>query len=377
MRAVRYAIKGRQKASEFRPTAPDDFALGEQRPVDPDIILQDLSWSLYCVDPDAPRVLLVQTPKPLGSGESPFYYLDQYRQAQAVLSLPVESLHALARNVAFDASRVILLHSTGRCGSTLVSRAFACIDGVCSISEPDLFTRLTSLRAPDGSRDEEVERICESAIKLHCRGLPGKPMVTHVLKFRSQAMELSDLMASRFPAARTIFLYRHALTWLDSFFRSLLRDVSLDDEYDRVAEEALGKTHPLIAEYRDPDGPMPAARTWIIDWISSMERCLDLVQGGRAPFCVRFEDLEQAPREAMLAMLRHGGLAVTNEASFADALRKDSQAGTALARSAAGEARPTPPGVFDEARRVLTTRPRLSGAATRIPGTWTPGQRPT
>src|SRR3712207_7974264 len=55
-----------------------------------------------------------------------------------------------------------LIYSTGRCGSTLVSRAFNQADSIISLSEPDVYTQIQARRAVDASRDTETSDLVRS-----------------------------------------------------------------------------------------------------------------------------------------------------------------------------------------------------------------------
>ena len=81
----------------------------------------------------------------LGDG---FFYLEQRDAAVAGYSVPYRLLPALAEHVLsasatrVDLSQCVWLHSTGRCGSTLLSKVLAAMGGVQSLSEPDFYSDL-------------------------------------------------------------------------------------------------------------------------------------------------------------------------------------------------------------------------------------------
>lgn len=369
----RLSIRDKRREHEFSLASPSDFDCLEGPVVNPEVILQDDRLSLYCIDMALPRVLFVQTPEPLDPGASAFLYQTQYRESESLVSVPLDIFHRLARDVVLDPARVVFVQSTGRCGSTLVSKVFAALDGVASWSEPDTFTRLTNMRPPDGSREREVADLCESAVRLTCKPVSSRRTTHHVLKFRSQVMEIADLLCQRFAGAKTIFIYRNAMTWLDSVFRSLLRGRPLDDDaYNQGMQDGLARCHPLVAEHVRPGRPMPPARLWALDWVSSIERYLDLCDAGQAGIALRFEDLKRDPEGLIRQLLAYTGLTPKDWTRVRAVLDRDSQEGTQAARSEAAQAAKASAVYLDEAARIVASRPRISGPDVLLPGTIAP-----
>jgi hypothetical protein len=287
-----------------------------------------------------------------------------------VVVVPLEELHRVARDVPFDEAAVVLLQSTGRCGSTLLSKVFAALPGVASWSEPDAFTQLAGVRPHDGSRDREIGERCESCLRVLCRPLGGVPARRHVVKFRSQAMELSDLLFERLPRARTFFMYRDAIAWIDSVFRSLLRGSDLDDEQRRRrSETGFGRYHRLIGEHARPDRALSPAATWTLGWVSGVEKYLDLSGRDPAAFAVRYEALRRDPEAVVRAVLEELDLCPDDFEPVREVLERDSQAGTSVARSEVGQAPATEARFLDEAAGIVASRPRIGRPDLILPRT--------
>jgi hypothetical protein len=117
--------------------SPDDFGCRAVGQVEASPLVDDPTISLYCFDQTARTALFVQVPEGVDITAGPFLYIEQYQHAQRILSVPYELLHQVAAGIELTAP-LVLIHSTGRTGSTLLSKAFAEMESVTSLSEPDV-----------------------------------------------------------------------------------------------------------------------------------------------------------------------------------------------------------------------------------------------
>src|SRR5437773_7971171 len=140
-----------------------DFRVRDGGTTDPRIVLQQPNLTLYCLDFENRQALFVETPSDCDLSRAPFLYQAQYDAARRLIQIPYETLHRLAAEVVLDPSRLILIYSVGRCGSTLVSHAFNEVEGVESLSEPDVFTQMLGhwgAKDLDSAEQAELLRSC-------------------------------------------------------------------------------------------------------------------------------------------------------------------------------------------------------------------------
>ena len=121
MPAYELTIDAKVKPNPFDIVSADDFQVQPGRSIDPRVVLEQPTVSLYCLDHANQRALFVDMPPEVDLLQAPFYFIAQYEAAQRLIAVPYATLHALAGEVKLDPQRIILFYSTGRCGSTLFS----------------------------------------------------------------------------------------------------------------------------------------------------------------------------------------------------------------------------------------------------------------
>ena len=187
--AIRLRIASRTSISQTT-----DFVLETGRPLDRSRMF-DPDVSPYCFDFDDRKLFCVSTPDIVGAT---FFYQAQRQQARSVIKVPFDALpEALASPT--------LIFSIGRCGSTLLHRAFDAA-GVRTVSEPDYFTQA----ALHSSHDEALRSAIGRATQL----LPYA-----VIKLRAECNHASLMIAGAFRTPNVMFVLRDPVDWAASVRR--------------------------------------------------------------------------------------------------------------------------------------------------------------
>src|SRR5262249_54676909 len=213
MEARALIIEEKLREHDVVVVSPADFRVRDGRAIDPRLLLQQPNLPLYCLDFDRRQALFVETAPDCDLSRAPFLYQAQYDAARRLVRVPYETLHRLASEVRIDPSRLILIYSVGRCGSTLVSRAFNEVAAVDRVSEPDVFTQMLGYWGARDLAGAEQAELLKSCTLLQCAPGRIRGASAWALKFRSMVMEMGDLFYSVFPEAKLVFLYRNALPW--------------------------------------------------------------------------------------------------------------------------------------------------------------------
>ncbi|HET6212353.1 MAG TPA: hypothetical protein VFE14_05715 [Micromonosporaceae bacterium] len=315
-------------------------------------IVESPEYSLYCLEPDRREAIFVRVPAGVDPVRAPFYFQAQYEAAQALVAVPYRALHDLADRVRMDAANLILVYSTGRCGSTLVSRAFAGAEGVRSLSEPDVFTQLIALRETGRCDTAELSELLRSCARLVCGGQQRV-----AVKFRSFVVELAEVFHRHYPAAKNVFLYRGGYAWSRSTMRAFGAREAETDAQRAAVQDRLGTLLPLLAAYRAGKGRLlTPVEAMACHWVQLMECGLALHRRGIPVFTARYEELRTAPRETLRAMFVHCGLPALSGPVLDRVLAEDSQAGSSVGRDEVG------PDVALDAAELATAIAELSSS---------------
>lgn len=327
------------KAHEFVNAEMGNFAVAEGESIPTAQVINHPHVSLYCVDDARQSAIFVETPPDVDLEAAPFYYAAQYNHALRLFAVPYEEFHQAACDIKMG--RVIYVHSVGRCGSTVISKAFGAVDGVRSLSEPDIFTQLHIMRYLDKTRDAEFTHLLTSAIRFF-----SKDSQILVLKFRAMCIQIGDLLHNIHPEAHNLFLYRNAETWTFSMGVD-----SIDPQERRAPSTEVPlfrrSMAPLSVEFARKHGREGSRVEFAaMSWLSLMERFLELRAQGIPFFAVRYEDIRDQPKQVLQEVFNYCGLTTADIDATYQVFATDAQEGTGFSR-ASMQARPRVP--FDEA----------------------------
>ncbi len=332
MDAAVYEVEGVEKGKSYL-AGLDHFRLRQVASVSAEVLLNASHISLYAFNDIERRAVFVETLPEVDLTTSPFYYLAQKEHAQRVFTVPYETFNELARALPGPA-HLILLYSVGRCGSTLLCKALGELGNVTTLSEPDAYTHIAGMRPPDGSRDQELTELARSATRfLCCSKIPQQD--TWILKFRSQCIEMADLLHQACPDAHALFLVRDFAGWTRSMGRlSKIHDPGREASYQR------NKSNPTMFNYprdryisllrADPTPPKTRLEDIALHWTSVTKRFLDLHRRGVIRNSLTYNDLIQHPEGTLQAVATACHLPVSNLNDVLAVFEHDSQAGTEL-----------------------------------------------
>ena len=328
------ASKRRQMSGYLASLA--DFSVTPGAAVNPEIVRDSPNISLYCHDDATRRAIFVELPPEVDLAQAPFIYQTQYDQAQRLIAVPYDTFQRLAHELpAID--RLIVVYMTGRSGSTLVSHLFNQLDGVLSLSEPDVTTQFVHLRRPDGRRDAELRALLDHTMRFLFKPTAARTASTAVLKMRSEGVQVMDLFQATFPQARNLFLYRDAIGWVTSFSRIFQRAGWLDPlpmgEFVTLFSQIFQYDFSRLAGYLEA-GTTAATATQRLTlwWLAIMEWYLSQAARGIPILPVRYADLNTCREQVVTHIFTYCGFPTAAVQETLGVFARDSQAGTPAAR---------------------------------------------
>ncbi|MBN1873827.1 MAG: sulfotransferase [Anaerolineae bacterium] len=301
----------------------DSFTYTEGAAVEPQIIMNNPSISLYCLDDKNRRAIFVETPSDVDLSQFPFYYYAQLEYAQRLIAVPYEELFNITQGI--NDAPLIFIYSVSRCGSTLLSKIFNQVDTVLSLSEPGVFTQIVGLREPNGHRDNELIKLLHSCVSTFCKPSQYKTPTTWAIKFYF-CIEIADLMFKTYPDAKSIFLYRNIETWATSYAQAfgVFNSDVITGMYH--SPEIALRYFPILENYFNcPTDDSKSIDLMALMWISITQRYLKLQQQGYPIQAVRYEDLITRPAETISAIFTQCDLPTDRLTEVMRVLEQDSQ----------------------------------------------------
>ncbi len=351
--------------------SPHDFVVEQGEPISSAEVLADPRFTFYCFDPGNKAALFVEGRDPAATDRAPFYYQGQIDQAEGLVSMPLDEFHRVAKQIPPPPAHLIFVHSVGRCGSTLMSKVLQAVPGVHSLSEPDDLTQLVLLRTTREASEEWVRAALASSIRWRCKVRTGVPARFVAIKPRSEVMVLGDLLGELYPEARHFFLYRNAVAWMRTIYRTFRGERDLyDNDLNRQMEEGWARMLPLVRDLRVPEAPMNPIQIRILGWSTCMEGYLRLCSGDLALCAARFEDLTADPVGILRQFFRFCEIEDVDWSAVDEVLSRDSLAGTIYDREErAKQTRELTDALVQDIYDVLASRPLLGSPDLVLPKT--------
>ena len=374
--AAAFPILRRFSRNERHTASWQDFQLG--RPEAEDFIRRwrDDPHTLtpYCLDRRSRSLLFVETAPGVDlCTVHPFFYQAQRLCAIRLHSVPMPVVLAMARDLPATLEQLILIHSTGRCGSTLLTQLLQTQGDMVTVSEPDLYTQLIHLPQQDAL---ELAPVIRAATLFLRASLARNGYMA--LKMRGVVTYRAAMLAEALPGARSLFMYRHAADVVNSFITTMV------PPWQFRLERALGIER-LPTRWLMPSqstlrlAPLLADRSYqatglvgffTMAWLSKMDAALAFQKQGGLAATLRYEALRRDPGGALERLATALGLAGDLQpAALEKALGKDAQQGSSMASRQVRVL-----DQYDEMRlrRLLAHHPRLNQPDVVLPGSLEP-----
>eukprot|EP00058_Branchiostoma_floridae_P026602 XP_002612093.1 hypothetical protein BRAFLDRAFT_104809 [Branchiostoma floridae] len=265
-------------------------------------------FSVYSIDWEQESVVLVRPVDGTDLKVHPFFREAQRRSASEVLSIPFSHLQDVADAIRHKVAHVqnVFVYNTGRCGSTLLTRAADATSVAQAVNEPEVFSIinmavLRSRRAKDVSpnpaarsdvvsdldEDDMVKLLTNVVTLLNYHLMTADPRHRDVIvyKLKFDVLLIGDLMYRAFPSAKNIFLYRNGMECFESWIRLWFKSNVVYSLLRGLRRLGLWRWAPMVPDYFRSfgDGPKFSDHSdgstgsyAVTVWVGTMQRALEL-----------------------------------------------------------------------------------------------------
>ena len=332
MRATVYRIADRTQTFPAEVRHPGQFKLVEPSQTGAEIVLGE-TWSLYCLDVPGNRAVFVELPAGTDLSDAPFVFSAQFERAFRAASVPLDLLPELAMQVP-EHSKVALLMSTGRCGSTLASRIFAHIPGVWSLSEPDWSTNLAFARFE--LRAWQRDSLIAACTRLTCRPPAGATADSIILKPRSEMMIQAAAYIDVLKGANAVFLYRDCFGYVNSLYRFAQRVQGVKDPAPgtgawQVTRQLSTINAPVdtLGDFFGDGEDIQVLDLMTLGWALRMRAYLQATTGGMKVTPIHYDDLTADRRGQTALLLERCAIDIRHLKAALRGFDEDAHAGSA------------------------------------------------
>jgi sulfotransferase family protein len=218
-----YKITERRKIRPPALSENEDFIANRVGTLSDEVFFQNEGYSLYCLGPDKKSFTFVDGSNFDQLRKATFIYQTQYTEARNLLNVPIECLEQRTNKIN---TNPIFLFSIGRCGSTLLYHLFQAVEDSLSLSEPDIYFHLYKLLKDKDVTESFVSDISYIATQNLIMGENFRSSTRLIIKHRSQAFPIADLLTARMPGCKKVFLFRNPESWIASVRRTFNSDIT-------------------------------------------------------------------------------------------------------------------------------------------------------
>lgn len=193
---------------------------------DPTAMLQSVTHESlpYCICPATRSIAIVQHKLGYSPTDAPFMFVGQRQEVESVVAVPWNEAAKLVEEFheAQELGPVLVVQMTGRCGSTVLTKALEWLNVGCqSVSEPTIFADVHEmLERGLCTREEAIRTLRSSMLMLvhqRRRAHPDRPMI--IIKNRTLAATWRhcELLPEALPGIKQIFQWRTTEDVVGSF----------------------------------------------------------------------------------------------------------------------------------------------------------------
>jgi len=299
---------------------------------------------------------------------SPFITIGQFKESVRIITMPLSSFVRCADELGDPKTKVIWLHSTGRCGSTAMSQVFEAIPNCTTVSEPMcIFTYRNDAAAKNNTKkfrqvlnSQLYKNIIRSATRMMAKPNEHNPDILFIKNFTLSGVHEVPELEAMFPDQIHLFLYRDCLDTVQSYMKSLNSHfwmaLIMKLRANACLRYVIRSPKLLFKALSAPDiidmntwlkdstnqQDMTAFGLLVIQWAAYCCHYTHLVNSSQTKVrAIRYEDITENKDATLSLLLQFCGISEEHVELAKKSLEADSQAGTCLSMSTLGKFKKT------------------------------------
>ena len=312
-------------------SSKSDFIFVHKDFCHPCIILND-NISLYSVNKKEAIFVDCGNIDVFDSIHDAFVYNTQFRHAVNLITVPIESLHQIAKEMPLPKIPIIHLANHGRCGSTLITKMFEAVPNSLSMSEPNAYTDLAELSRKGRLARSELVKLCYSISLCIFKHASTRKSEVVFLKGQNVVTYVTDIMAEALPSIKQVYMYRDPLPTMRSWEKLYIANkwspptVNIVKLWAGIGHNDLLKRYPVYPFHYIND--LDFISKISLTWIAGVAAFNELVSQDYTIKSLRYEDLLEDPETTIKALFHYAGLPDYRLPDVREVMNKDSQKGT-------------------------------------------------
>lgn len=260
-----------------------------------------------------------------------FFACAQFWNMTHLISMPISSFHRIAGRTGEPKSDVVLLSSTGRCGSTLFTQLFEALPNFRTISEPLPLVNLLRMYNAGQTSDEENRKIVRSSILLLCKRVKEKNIECIIIKIGGSCPIFVEIIWKYCSFVRHVFLYRHPKNCILSYYSMFHADPI------GYCKHAISNI-PMVEKNYQEENKDVVSNGYIyeliaVQWAQTCSWVLEYRRKGITIKSFNYEELLKEPAQTVSSLFAYLGIKEELVPLALTAMKKDSQQNSYISKS--------------------------------------------
>ena len=262
--------------------------------------------------------------------------------AKLLYQVPLDVFLQHTESIDVSRRRIVYLHHSYRCGSTLFSQMFQDLPGWKVVSENQYLLAMLTREVGDVasfSQTDLYKKLVVSGIKYHVSQFGDDTSV--FIKSTLYDQYAVRVIPDNLPQVEIVYAYREPLTSAKSWYHAFYMAASVLEYYfDRLSRDSFdqnpkssdfrnifGLCHPIALEILRKETMDNFLQWYILLWSITTRMLLEDMKSMKKIKCVKYEKFQEEPEATIRKLFDHLDIDSSYVSFALEAAKRDSQAG--------------------------------------------------